>query len=97
MDIHKDTKPLRLFYFYLGVIATFAYRIIIVLNFFEPAYVEKGSRLQSSHFHLRTNIQQNKNSYICRSSYLERETGVEPATFSLARRRSTTEPFPRNL
>jgi hypothetical protein len=40
MDIHKDTKPLRLFYFYLGVIATFAYRIIIVLNFFEPAYVK---------------------------------------------------------
>jgi hypothetical protein len=26
---------------------------------------------------------------------VERETGVEPATFSLARRRSTTEPLPQ--
>src|SRR5437867_2651871 len=27
---------------------------------------------------------------------LERETGIEPATFSLARRCSTTEPLPQN-
>lgn len=27
--------------------------------------------------------------------YLERETGFEPATFALARQRSTTELFPR--
>jgi hypothetical protein len=40
MNIQTDSKPLRLFYFYLGIIATFAYRIIIVLNFFEPAYVK---------------------------------------------------------
>ena len=29
-------------------------------------------------------------------AYLERETGIEPATFSLARRCSTTEPLPRS-
>ena len=40
MQIHTDPKPIRLFYFYLGIIATFAYRIIIVLNFFEPVYVK---------------------------------------------------------
>ena len=40
MQIHTDPKPLRIFYFYLGVIATFAYRIIIVFNYFEPSYVK---------------------------------------------------------
>ena len=40
IEIHKDSKPLRLMYFWLGIIATFAYRIIIVLNFFEPVWVK---------------------------------------------------------
>ncbi|MBT5808039.1 hypothetical protein HOI18_02070, partial [Candidatus Uhrbacteria bacterium] len=40
MDFHADSKRLRLVYFWLGLIATFAYRIIIVLNFFEPIWVK---------------------------------------------------------
>ena len=31
---------MRLFYFWIGLIATFAYRVIIVLNFFEPIWVK---------------------------------------------------------
>ncbi|NTV31081.1 hypothetical protein HGA91_03855 [candidate division WWE3 bacterium] len=28
------SKPVRLFYFWMGIIATFAYRIIVVLNYY---------------------------------------------------------------
>ncbi len=38
--IHEDSKQVRLMYFWLGLIATFAYRIIIVLNFYEPIWVK---------------------------------------------------------
>ena len=38
--IHEDPKPIRLIYFWLGIIATFSYRVIIVLNFFEPIWVK---------------------------------------------------------
>lgn len=40
LDIHTDPKPLKLFYFWLGLLATFSYRVIIVLNFFEPVWVK---------------------------------------------------------
>jgi hypothetical protein len=40
MQIKTDPKPIRLLYFYLGILATFAYRIIIVLNFYEPILVK---------------------------------------------------------
>ncbi|MDG1950904.1 MAG: hypothetical protein P8J32_08895, partial [bacterium] len=40
MQIKTDPKPIKLFYFYIGIIATFAYRIIIVLNFYEPILVK---------------------------------------------------------
>jgi hypothetical protein len=40
IEPHSDSKPLRLIYFWLGLIATFAYRIIIVLNFFDPIWVK---------------------------------------------------------
>lgn len=40
MKIHTDPKPLRLIYFWIGVIATFSYRVIIVLNFYEPIWVK---------------------------------------------------------
>ncbi len=40
MQIHKDSPALRLTYFWLGLIATFSYRIIIVLNFYEPIFVK---------------------------------------------------------
>lgn len=33
-------KPLRLFFFWAGIIATFAYRVIIVLNFYSPLWVQ---------------------------------------------------------
>jgi hypothetical protein len=33
--------------------------------------------------------------FVCNLKELERETGVEPATFALARQRSTTELFPQ--
>ncbi len=39
-NIKASPKPLRLFYFWAGVIATFAYRIIIVLNFYSTTWVK---------------------------------------------------------
>lgn len=39
-EIHQDAKSLKLLYFWLGIIATFSYRIIIVLNFYEPIWVK---------------------------------------------------------
>ena len=38
--IRTNPKPLRLFYFWSGVIATLAYRIIIVLNFYSTTLVK---------------------------------------------------------
>ncbi|MBL7141589.1 hypothetical protein ISS21_00610 [Patescibacteria group bacterium] len=41
MEIIKpNPKPIRLFFFWAGVIATLAYRIIIVLNFYSPLWVK---------------------------------------------------------
>lgn len=41
MEITKpNPKPLRLLYFWVGIIATFAYRIIIVLNFYSTIWVK---------------------------------------------------------
>ena len=41
MEVPKpNPKPLRLFYFWAGIIATVAYRIIIVLNFYDPFWVK---------------------------------------------------------
>ena len=39
-DIRTSPKPLRLFYFWAGVVATFAYRVIIVLNFYSTTWVK---------------------------------------------------------
>ncbi|MFA5134442.1 MAG: hypothetical protein WC505_01485 [Patescibacteria group bacterium] len=37
----KTSAPaLRLFFFWSGIIATFAYRVIIVLNFYSPVWVQ---------------------------------------------------------
>ena len=40
LNIQTSTKPVRLLYFWIGILAAVAYRAIIVLNFFEPAYVK---------------------------------------------------------
>ena len=41
MDIIKpNPKPIRLFFFWAGVIATLSYRIIIVLNIYSPLWVK---------------------------------------------------------
>lgn len=40
MEIKTSPKYLRLFYFWSGVIATFAYRIIIVLNYYSNTWVK---------------------------------------------------------
>lgn len=41
MEIIKpNTRLMRLFFFWSGVIATLAYRIIIVLNFYSPLWVK---------------------------------------------------------
>ena len=41
MDIIKpNSKSVRLFFFWTGVIATLAYRIIIVLNYYSPLWVK---------------------------------------------------------
>ena len=38
--IEPSPKPIRLFFFWAGIIATIAYRIIIVLNFYSPFWVK---------------------------------------------------------
>lgn len=41
MDIIRtNPKPIRLFFFWAGIIATLSYRIIIVLNFYSPVWVK---------------------------------------------------------
>ncbi len=39
-NIKTSPKAMRLFYFWAGIIATFAYRIIIVLNFYSSTWVK---------------------------------------------------------
>ncbi len=38
--IKSNKKSLRIFFFLIGIIATLAYRIIIVLNFYSPYWVK---------------------------------------------------------
>ena len=38
--LEPNPKPVRLFFFWAGLIATIAYRIIIVLNFYDPLWVK---------------------------------------------------------
>jgi len=38
--IEPSPKPIRLFFFWAGIIATIAYRIIIVLDFYSPSWVK---------------------------------------------------------
>lgn len=38
--IKPSPKPLRLFFFWAGIIATLAYRAVIVLNFYSPLWVK---------------------------------------------------------
>ncbi|GAG38522.1 unnamed protein product [marine sediment metagenome] len=38
--IEPNPKPVRLFFFVMGIIATIAYRIIIVLNLYSPLWVK---------------------------------------------------------
>ncbi|MDA2922381.1 hypothetical protein MYX07_03895 [Patescibacteria group bacterium AH-259-L07] len=38
--IKAHAKPIRLFFFWAGIIATLSYRIIIVLNFYSPVWVK---------------------------------------------------------
>ena len=38
--IEPNPKPVRLFFFWTGIIATVAYRIIVVLNFYDPLWVK---------------------------------------------------------
>ncbi len=39
-DFQPSSKPVRLFFFWSGIIATLAYRIIIFLNFYSPFWVK---------------------------------------------------------
>ncbi|MBU1202769.1 hypothetical protein KKH39_01870 [Patescibacteria group bacterium] len=39
-QVKASPKALRLFYFWAGIVATFAYRIIIVLNFYSTTWVK---------------------------------------------------------
>lgn len=39
-SIKPDPKPVRLFFFWAGIIATIAYRIIIILDFYSPDWVK---------------------------------------------------------
>ncbi len=38
--VKPNPKPIRLFFFWTGIIATIAYRVIIVLNFYSPLWVK---------------------------------------------------------
>lgn len=38
--IKPNPKPIRLFFFLAGIIATIAYRIIIILDFYSPSWVK---------------------------------------------------------
>lgn len=38
--VKPHSKPMRLFFFWAGVVATVSYRIIIVLNFYSPLWVK---------------------------------------------------------
>ena len=38
--IEPNPKPVRLFFFWTGIIATVAYRIIVVLNMYDPLWVK---------------------------------------------------------
>lgn len=38
--IEPNPKPVRLFFFWAGIIATIAYRIIIILNIYSPLWVK---------------------------------------------------------
>lgn len=38
--VEPNPRPVRLFFFWAGIIATVAYRIIIVLNFYDPLWVK---------------------------------------------------------
>ncbi|MFH1712472.1 MAG: hypothetical protein ABH846_04545 [Patescibacteria group bacterium] len=40
LKITKTSKNISLFYFWIGIIATFGYRVIIVLNFYDPVWVK---------------------------------------------------------
>ncbi|MBD3208435.1 MAG: hypothetical protein GF370_03200 [Candidatus Nealsonbacteria bacterium] len=37
--VEPNPKPVRLFFFWMGIIATVAYRIIIVLDLYKPSWV----------------------------------------------------------
>ena len=39
-NIKASPKPVRLFYFWAGIIATLAYRVIIVLNYYNTTWVK---------------------------------------------------------
>ena len=38
--VEPNPKPVRLFFFWAGLIATIAYRIIVVLNLYDPLWVK---------------------------------------------------------
>jgi hypothetical protein len=38
--VEPNPKPIRLFFFWAGIIATIAYRIIILLNLYSPSWVK---------------------------------------------------------
>ncbi len=38
--IEPNPKPVRLFFFWAGILATVSYRIIIILNFYDPLWVK---------------------------------------------------------
>ncbi len=38
--VKPNPKPIRLFFFWVGIIATVSYRIIILLNFYSPLWVK---------------------------------------------------------
>lgn len=39
-NLHPNPKPIRLLYFWIGLLATFSYRAIIILNFYSSTLVK---------------------------------------------------------
>ena len=38
--VEPNPKPIRLFFFWVGIIATISYRIIVILNLYDPLWVK---------------------------------------------------------
>jgi len=67
-NIRPHAQPIRLFFFWVGIIATLAYRLIIVLNFYDSLWVKIswyiGTIGFTTYFWHRYNIQKKRSKLV---------------------------------